>query len=130
MYLLLLLLLLPNTPIPLLSPLLLLQRWDVTSGLEEDRLRAEEVRATLERRAAQLTLSAMQHAARGDMKELKGLREGGADFMLADYDGRTVLHLAAARGYTEVCAFVLREGADVNRKGERRTGKLGLGHNS
>ena len=82
--------------------------------------KAGMVRAVIEQQQAQITMSSIQLASRGDLQQLKVARENGADFKLADYDGRTALHLAASRGFFEVCSFVLQEGANVNRRGERR----------
>ncbi|GJP32833.1 hypothetical protein CLOM_g17429 [Closterium sp. NIES-68] len=77
---------------------------------------AEDVRRAVTQRQAQQTLGAIQLAARGDLEQLKVSRKLGADFLKGDFDGRTALHLAASRGFPEVCSFILREGADVNRK--------------
>ncbi|CAI5467851.1 unnamed protein product [Closterium sp. Yama58-4] len=77
---------------------------------------AEEVRRAVSQRQAQQTLSAIQQAARGDLDHLKMLRKLGADFSKGDFDGRTALHLAASRGFPDICSFILREGGAANRK--------------
>ncbi|CAI5955025.1 unnamed protein product [Closterium sp. NIES-65] len=77
---------------------------------------AEEVRRAVTQRQAQQTLSAIQQAARGDLDHLKMLRKLGADFSKGDFDGRTALHLAASRGFPDICSFILREGGSANRK--------------
>ncbi|CAI5516374.1 unnamed protein product [Closterium sp. Naga37s-1] len=77
---------------------------------------AEEVRRAVTQRQAQQTLSAIQQAARGDLDHLKMLRKLGADFSKGDFDGRTALHLAASRGFPDICSFILREGGAANRK--------------
>ncbi|CAI5933427.1 unnamed protein product, partial [Closterium sp. NIES-64] len=80
---------------------------------------AEEVRRAVTQRQAQQTLSAIQQAARGDLDHLKMLRKLGADFSKGDFDGRTALHLAASRGFPDICSFILREGGSANRKALR-----------
>lgn len=48
-------------------------------------------------------------AARGDLSALRRHRLSGMDMTLADYDGRTALHLAAAEGYLHCVAFLLEQ---------------------
>ncbi len=50
-------------------------------------------------------------AARGDDREIIRLIAGGADVRLADYDGRTPLHLAAAEGRARAAKLLLEAGA-------------------
>jgi ankyrin repeat protein len=48
---------------------------------------------------------------RGNLVELAKLVESGADVNVADYDGRTALHLAAAEGHVEMVKWLLLRGA-------------------
>lgn len=50
-------------------------------------------------------------AARGDMTELGRLVARSIDIDLADYDGRTALHLAASEGRSEAVRFLIQLGA-------------------
>jgi len=43
----------------------------------------------------------------GDLEEIKRLEATGADLGMADYDGRTALHLAAAENQVEVVKYLL-----------------------
>ncbi|MDX2135092.1 MAG: glutaminase A [Saprospiraceae bacterium] len=43
----------------------------------------------------------------GDLEEIKRLEANGADLGMADYDGRTALHLAAAENQLEVVRYLL-----------------------
>ena len=47
-----------------------------------------------------------------DVSALQSWCNAGADVNLADYNGRTALHVAAAHGRAEHVAFLLRHGAD------------------
>ena len=51
---------------------------------------------------AALDLHACALAARGDAARLRRLLDAGGSARAADYDGRTLLHLAAAGGQEEV----------------------------
>ncbi|KAL6861721.1 hypothetical protein ACP4OV_017421 [Aristida adscensionis] len=63
---------------------------------------------------AELTLRVNSAAFYGDLNQLKGLIRAGADPKNTDYDGRSPLHLAAARGYEDVVQFLVNEGVDIN----------------
>ncbi|XP_062325947.1 60 kDa lysophospholipase isoform X1 [Osmerus eperlanus] len=52
----------------------------------------------------------------GDIDALKAIREMGSDLSLADYDGRTPLHVAACEGHLEVVKYLLCHGASVHAK--------------
>lgn len=54
-------------------------------------------------------------AARGDLVGLQKLAKD-QDVTVADYDGRTGLHLAAAEGHLEVVRFLLSRGANASAK--------------
>ncbi|KAL6605850.1 hypothetical protein ACP70R_041503 [Stipagrostis hirtigluma subsp. patula] len=63
---------------------------------------------------AELTLRVNSAAFYGDVHQLKSLIRAGADPKNTDYDGRSPLHLAAARGYEDVVQFLVNEGVDIN----------------
>ena len=48
-------------------------------------------------------------AASGDVTALRRHKLSGMDITLADYDGRTALHLAAAEGHMECVQFLLEQ---------------------
>jgi len=52
-------------------------------------------------------------AAEGELVRLKQLISRGVHVDVADYDGRTALHLAAANGHTQCTAFLIAAGADT-----------------
>ena len=48
-------------------------------------------------------------AGKGDLKSVKSIiEEKGVDVNLADYDGRTALHLAASEGQLEIVKYLIR----------------------
>ncbi|KAK9960087.1 hypothetical protein ABG768_010163 [Culter alburnus] len=49
----------------------------------------------------------------GDIEALEAIREMGSDLSLADYDGRTPLHIAACEGHLKVVEYLLSKGATV-----------------
>ncbi|XP_010549862.1 PREDICTED: potassium channel SKOR isoform X2 [Tarenaya hassleriana] len=65
---------------------------------------------------AELALKVNSAAYYGDLYQLKSLIRAGADPNKTDYDGRSPLHLAAARGYEDVTLYLILEGVDVNSK--------------
>ncbi|GJP70147.1 hypothetical protein CLOP_g1126, partial [Closterium sp. NIES-67] len=75
---------------------------------------ASEITSLIAQQEAELTMTTIYAASRGDIEHLKRLIKAGANAGKADYDGRTPLHLAAAGGFDEVVRFLLLEGADVN----------------
>lgn len=62
----------------------------------------------------ELALKVNNAAYNGDLFQLKSLIRAGAYPKKADYDGRTPLHLAAARGYEDIALFLIQAGVDVN----------------
>eukprot|EP00850_Spirogloea_muscicola_P010428 SM000061S19255 [mRNA] locus=s61:457048:462535:+ [translate_table: standard] len=66
-------------------------------------------------RLEQETVASLCYAAkRGDMLELYRLLSSGFDVNMADYDGRTPLHLAAAYGQGKAVEYLLNSGATAN----------------
>ena len=51
-------------------------------------------------------------ASQGDLTEVRALVAVGVEPGMADYDGRTALHLAAAEGQLEVVRYLLAAGTD------------------
>ncbi|KAM0917953.1 hypothetical protein ACQ4PT_009343 [Festuca glaucescens] len=62
----------------------------------------------------ELTLRVISAAFYGDLHHLKSLIRAGADPKNTDYDRRSPLHLAAAKGYEDVVQFLIHEGADID----------------
>lgn len=52
-------------------------------------------------------------ASQGDLDEIKRLHAGGVDLRLADYDGRTALHLAATENHPEVVDYLIEQGVPL-----------------
>ncbi|XP_019054974.1 PREDICTED: potassium channel SKOR isoform X2 [Nelumbo nucifera] len=63
---------------------------------------------------AELALRVNNAAYHGDLYQLKGLINAGADPNKTDYDGRSPLHLAASKGYEDIAFFLIQKGVDVN----------------
>ena len=59
-----------------------------------------------------LTAELIWSAYLGDLVNLQRLFALGHPVDLCDYDGRTPLHLAAAQGHEEICAFLIAHGHD------------------
>uniref|UniRef100_A0AAY4A7V7 asparaginase n=1 Tax=Denticeps clupeoides TaxID=299321 RepID=A0AAY4A7V7_9TELE len=49
----------------------------------------------------------------GDIEALEAIREMGSSLSMADYDGRTPLHIAACEGNLKVVQYLLEQGATV-----------------
>ena len=54
----------------------------------------------------------------GKSEQVKSLIEKGANMNTRDYQGRTPLHLAAAKGYTDIAELLVKGGADINAKSD------------
>nr|XP_010905454.2 potassium channel KOR1 [Elaeis guineensis] len=63
---------------------------------------------------AELALRVNNAAFYGDLHYLKGLIQAGADPNKTDYDGRSPLHLAAAKGHEDITLFLIQEGVNIN----------------
>ena len=60
--------------------------------------------------AVQATVRELCAAAQdGNVKEMKRLMKRGADITATDYDGRSLLHLAAGNGHIDALHFILRQ---------------------
>ncbi|XP_031492431.1 potassium channel KOR1-like isoform X2 [Nymphaea colorata] len=68
------------------------------------------------KKEAELALRVNSAAHHGDLYHLKGFVRAGADPKKTDYDGRSALHLSASKGYTDITAFLINEGVDINLK--------------
>lgn len=66
------------------------------------------------RQEAELALRVNSASYHGDLYQLKSLIRAGADPNKTDYDGRSPLHLASARGFEDIVTFLIQEGVDVN----------------
>jgi glutaminase len=55
-------------------------------------------------------------AARGDLKQIQSLVARGIDLNIADYDGRTALHLAASEGQKAVVEYLIIKKVKLNPK--------------
>ncbi|KAL3079502.1 hypothetical protein niasHS_005332 [Heterodera schachtii] len=51
-------------------------------------------------------------AGTGDLDALKAWHAAGANLSTPDYEGRTALHIAASRGFDELCFWLCENGAD------------------
>ena len=52
----------------------------------------------------------------GFQATIQELKEVGADVKGADYEGRTPLHIAAAKGHLSIVEYLIENGANVNAK--------------
>ncbi len=76
------------------------------ANLINDHRLIDPLRAKIERRSEEAAYLCAA-AARGDLGELRRLRASGYDLDVADYDGRTALHLAASEGQLLTLSFLL-----------------------
>jgi glutaminase len=53
-------------------------------------------------------ISALYAAAEGDLKELRKILLTGVPATISDYDGRTLLHLAASEGHLNIVKYLLK----------------------
>ena len=50
----------------------------------------------------------------GDLDQIRVMYEDGADLNASDYDGRTIMHLAASEGHIEIVRFAIANGINLN----------------
>ncbi|KAK1313076.1 Potassium channel KOR1 [Acorus calamus] len=114
-----------------LCRLLRIDKQSFTNILEIYFFDGRTIMSNLLEQEAELALKVNSAAYHGDLNHLKGLIRAGADPNKTDYDGRTPLekqyalpikfandankkHLAASRGYEDVCLFLMQEGVTIN----------------
>ena len=62
-------------------------------------------------------MAALYASAEGDLSELRRLLISGVSPNVADYDGRTLLHLAASEGHKDIVKYLVKHHhADVHAK--------------
>eukprot|EP00004_Rigifila_ramosa_P019012 TRINITY_DN4798_c0_g1_i1.p1 TRINITY_DN4798_c0_g1~~TRINITY_DN4798_c0_g1_i1.p1 ORF type:complete len:1400 (-),score=345.14 TRINITY_DN4798_c0_g1_i1:632-4831(-) len=61
-----------------------------------------------------ISLTLCAAAARGDLNQIQQVLRSGASSNVADYSGRTPLHVAAASGHIDIVNLLLESGADVH----------------
>lgn len=85
---------------------------------KESNLRVKQLESDITfhigRQEAELALKVNSASYHGDLYQLKSLIRAGADPNKTDYDGRSPLHLASARGFEDIVTFLIQEGVDVN----------------
>ncbi len=59
------------------------------------------------------TLTLIYAAGNGDLGEIKRLNAEKGDLSVADYDGRTAMHLAASEGQLEVVKYLIEQGVPL-----------------
>ncbi|XP_008795354.1 potassium channel KOR1 isoform X2 [Phoenix dactylifera] len=89
---------------------------NLLEGNDSNRIKQLESDITfhITKQEAELALRVNSDAFYGDLHHLKGLIQAGADPNKTDYDGRSPLHLAAARGHEDITLFLIQEGVDIN----------------
>ncbi|PKI54418.1 hypothetical protein CRG98_025205 [Punica granatum] len=87
---------------------------------KESNLRVKQLESDITfhigKQEAELALRVNSAAYHGDLHQLKSLIRAGADPNKTDYDGRSPLHLAAARGFEDIILFLIHQGVDINKK--------------
>ncbi|XP_076887404.1 potassium channel SKOR-like [Bidens hawaiensis] len=73
-----------------------------------------DITAHIGMQEAELALRLNSAAFNGDLPQIKSLIRSGADPNKKDYDGRTPLHLAAAKGYMDITLFLLQNNVEIN----------------
>lgn len=58
----------------------------------------------------------MMNVVGNDLDAITAWHAGGADLDAANYDGRTALHIAVARGAEDIVRFLISQGCDPERK--------------
>uniref|UniRef100_A0A7S0HH37 Cyclic nucleotide-binding domain-containing protein n=1 Tax=Hanusia phi TaxID=3032 RepID=A0A7S0HH37_9CRYP len=74
------------------------------------------IKDTVKRRREESFLSLSYAATAGDLEEVRRMLRKGVGINACNYDGKTIMHMAAAEGNYRVVELLLEEGADKNQK--------------
>ncbi|KMS99189.1 hypothetical protein BVRB_2g047040 [Beta vulgaris subsp. vulgaris] len=75
-----------------------------------------DIASHIGKQESELALKVNNAAYHGDLYQIKNLLNAGADMNKTDYNGRSPLHIAAARGCEEIILLLVKEGVRINEK--------------
>jgi hypothetical protein len=84
-------------------------------GFKADILPSERLKLS-KKNQKRLNDELLVYAINGDNDMIKKLLRAGADIAAKQENGMNALHLAAYKEYTETCALLIKNGADVDAK--------------